>query len=285
MTDRDDGELDDELRRLFADERLTLPVTVDVENAVVAGAKRRRRRRVTAAAASGVVAVAALVFVAASLINVGFGRPTGPGRTVEAARSPSLTATSGAPTTTSTSVVDDADVLGPSGAAGIDLGMPGAKILQLAAGRGLKSSDKQVVSGCVGYTTYLPLTAAPNASGRPTTTPSSQVTEAPALAAPTTTLRIVPTKTGLLTVVVSVVNGVVVEVGGAADLHTPEGVAVGTQEKQVLAKYAQLGKLDATSAMVVVPGNPRADYVFDFDRTGAVAALWLRAADAADCKR
>jgi hypothetical protein len=289
VTDRDDEELDDELRRLFADERLTLPVTVDVENAVVAGAKRRRRRRVTAAAASGVVAVAALVFVAASVINVGFGHPTGPGHTIEAAHSPSLTATSAA---SSTSVVDDADVLGPNGAAGVELGMPAARALQLGASRGIKSSDKQIVAGCVGYTMFVPLAVAPNPSGLPTTTRGDrapvggdQVTEAPSLAAPTTTLPVAATKPGVLTVVVSIANGVVVELGGTSDLHTPEGVAVGAQEKQVLAKYAQLGKLDATSAIAVVPGNPKAYYVFDYDATGTVAAMWLRTADAVDCKR
>ncbi|HEX2131896.1 MAG TPA: hypothetical protein VHH15_10060 [Actinophytocola sp.] len=55
-----DRELDAELRRLFADERLDLPVRADAEVVIVAGARRvRRRRRLTATA--GVLMVAVLV--------------------------------------------------------------------------------------------------------------------------------------------------------------------------------------------------------------------------------
>lgn len=50
-------DLDDELRRLFSDERLDVHVTPDVDS-VVRGAHRRRRRRVAVASAFGVVAMA-----------------------------------------------------------------------------------------------------------------------------------------------------------------------------------------------------------------------------------
>lgn len=50
-------DLDDELRRLFSDERLDVHVAPDVDS-VVRGAHRRRRRRVAVASAFGVVAMA-----------------------------------------------------------------------------------------------------------------------------------------------------------------------------------------------------------------------------------
>jgi hypothetical protein len=54
-------DLEDELKRLFADERLTVQVPADAEKTVVAGAKRIRRRRTALVSAAGVVAAAAVV--------------------------------------------------------------------------------------------------------------------------------------------------------------------------------------------------------------------------------
>lgn len=53
--------LDDELRRLFADERLEVPARPGAEDVIVAGARRVRRRRITAVTASGALAVVAAV--------------------------------------------------------------------------------------------------------------------------------------------------------------------------------------------------------------------------------
>lgn len=53
--------LDDELKRLFADERLEVPARPGAEDAIVAGAQRVRRRRIAAVTASGALAVAAVV--------------------------------------------------------------------------------------------------------------------------------------------------------------------------------------------------------------------------------
>lgn len=52
--------IDDELRRLFADERLELAVRPGAEQRIVAGARRIRRRRYAAVTAAAVVAVVAI---------------------------------------------------------------------------------------------------------------------------------------------------------------------------------------------------------------------------------
>ncbi|WP_253887456.1 hypothetical protein [Actinokineospora diospyrosa] len=54
-------DIDDELRRLFADDRLDLPVRPGATDAVVTGAGRRRRRRQAVTAASGVLTAVALL--------------------------------------------------------------------------------------------------------------------------------------------------------------------------------------------------------------------------------
>ncbi|MGW6930243.1 hypothetical protein ACWGE0_09240 [Lentzea sp. NPDC054927] len=51
-------DLDDDLRRLFSDDRLDVQVAPDVTDSVVRGAARRRRRRTAVAGAFGVVALA-----------------------------------------------------------------------------------------------------------------------------------------------------------------------------------------------------------------------------------
>ena len=61
--------LDDDLRRLFADERLEVPARPGAEDVIVAGARRVRRRRIAAVTASG--AVAAVAVVAAGVLLAG----------------------------------------------------------------------------------------------------------------------------------------------------------------------------------------------------------------------
>lgn len=62
-----DDELDNELRRLFTDERLDLPARPDAEQAVLAGAKRIRRRRALLAGGGGAAAVVAVLFAGVAL--------------------------------------------------------------------------------------------------------------------------------------------------------------------------------------------------------------------------
>lgn len=64
-------DLDDELRRMFANsgDQLDVPIRPDAEQAIVAGAGRRRKRRLAAMSASGAAAVVVVVAVGIALAN------------------------------------------------------------------------------------------------------------------------------------------------------------------------------------------------------------------------
>ncbi|WP_243790783.1 hypothetical protein [Saccharopolyspora gloriosae] len=62
------GDLDDELHRMFADDRLEVPVRTGAEWSLVAGARRRRKRQTTVAAVGGALAMTVLVGGGAVLI-------------------------------------------------------------------------------------------------------------------------------------------------------------------------------------------------------------------------
>jgi hypothetical protein len=64
-------DLDDELRRLFQDQRLDIPVRPGADEAVVAGARRVRRNRIALASAGSTFAVAALVAGGIALSGLG----------------------------------------------------------------------------------------------------------------------------------------------------------------------------------------------------------------------
>ncbi|WP_436493084.1 hypothetical protein [Actinokineospora sp. HUAS TT18] len=93
--------IDDELQRLFADDRLDVPVRSGATEAVVAGARRVRRRRVAMSAAGG---AAALSVLAGSAFILAGGQPESqsvPGDGVSiAATTTSAVTTSEAPTST-----------------------------------------------------------------------------------------------------------------------------------------------------------------------------------------
>jgi hypothetical protein len=67
--------IDDELNRLFTDDRLDLPIRAGAEASVVAGARRLRRRRTAVTATVGAATVVALFAVAASLPGLGGSAP------------------------------------------------------------------------------------------------------------------------------------------------------------------------------------------------------------------
>lgn len=90
--------LDQELRSLFADDRLAVPVREDADAVIVAGARRLRRRRVMLQTTAGVVAVLALVVGGAAIAGVGDSQPGEP----VAAPPPAVTTTTPEATTTTT---------------------------------------------------------------------------------------------------------------------------------------------------------------------------------------
>ncbi|WNV91524.1 hypothetical protein [Umezawaea sp. Da 62-37] len=84
-------DLDDELRRLFRDERLDIQVKPGADQAVVTGARKARRKRVVLAGAGGTFAVAALVAGSIALAGIGGGvsmEPAGPVLTTTTGSSP-----------------------------------------------------------------------------------------------------------------------------------------------------------------------------------------------------
>lgn len=247
---RPDAGLDAELRRLFADDRLTLPVSVDTEHAVLHGVRRRQRRRLTVAAASGVLAVAAVVFVAGAL--TGIGRAPG---TVTAAATPSLAPSL---TMTSASPTESPQELGPSGLDGLYLGMP--------TKQAYLSDDRSVIgSGRSGSCTVL-----------------SIVSTTPAPTVPTTLRAADSARLHTISVTISPKFGVV-QIGGSADLRTPEGITIGATLDDVRQVYPQVMPLPVTSRYadqaveVAVPAEQqKADYVFELSPGDTVAAIWLR---------
>lgn len=253
--------LDEELRRLFADDRLDLPVARNAGAAVVAGARRRRRNRVALTAAGGVLAVVAVV--SAGLTLSGIGRPT----TVPSATGPVLTMTvppatpTTSPATTAPQPVAGAllYVLGPEGYDKLTLGMP----LKEAAGLLRQTAVTTVAAGCLRYTMLLNGTyVGPTMQG------------ATGAATPSWPVK------GKLEVLVSLREGVV-ELTGDPVLRTPEGIGVGAPEELLVEAYPQLDVSRGT-ATAQVSGNPDAVYVFGLTGAGTVKSFSLRLAKS-DC--
>lgn len=271
----DPDELAERLRRLFADDGLTLPVTVAAEREVVSGARRRRRRRLAAAAGGGVVVVAALVFAVVGLAGV-----TRPGGTIGAAGQPvlseTLTATSepasGPASAPPTPRHADLGVLGPIGTDGVYLGMPIEQVVR--TGAGVVVGHRTATGRCVDYTLLVRPSAWPGGTPPPvapaaTTDPTQPVAQRLAIS-----------------VLVSPHDGVV-QLGGVVALHTPEGIALGSPEQQVFRTYHKVlpGDRNGELATPAPGGKAQASYVFAIGSDGVVDQLWLRRGLRLDCQR
>jgi hypothetical protein len=272
VTDRNDppDDLDDELRRLFADDRLTLPVARDATPAVLAGARRRRRNRTALGAAGGVLAVVAVVFVGAVLS--GIGRPAGTVRaaapllTTTATTAPTGTATA-TPVPATTSAADPSAVLGPYGYSKLELGM---SVKEASAIGQLRVGTPTTVAGCLRYTILFDVLN----TAQPTT---------PDVAAGTVEPRIDSArKAAMLQILVGVRDGIVELIAGPG-LHTPEGIGIGSSRTDLADAYPTLEMpAHAGTTTVAADGNPAADYVFQVAGNGTVAAFSLRSVKS-DC--
>jgi hypothetical protein len=287
-------DLDRELRRLFSDDRLNVPVSEKAAGVVIAGAHRRRRHRMAVAAAGGVLAVTGLVFAGVGLTGIGH-QPNG---ITAAERPPSITLTATASPSTTTSRQRDADVLGPYGVDGLRLGMS-AEQLQRQGLPLVPSSSR--FSTCQTLTVLA--SVPPAATTVPTTTrtlpgtgdaPGAVVQAPSATMVPVrTTTAPVPQSDGTVvyrplrvSVVMSVADDVVVQIGGRTGLRTPEGLGVGSSSKAVVQTYRSLRQpVNAKELVVAVPQNPSADYVFLLDGSGHVVEVWLAEAKYPDCTR
>jgi len=256
------SDLGDELRRLFADDRLTLPVSQDAETRVVTGARRRRRHRRALATTGGVLAMAAVVLAGAMLSGL-----VHPSHQVRSASGgpPVLSTTAvttTAPTVSSSPVPaateDTVEVLGPDGVGWLSLGMPWQKAL--ASGL-LRQSGPVTSAGCLRSTVLVE-------------SPRDRTTE------PTTPT--VPLWADSTEIVVNVHDGVIQLITGPA-LHTPEGIGVGSSREDLRDAYPKLIlPVHSGTTSVSVAGNPYAVYVFNINSDGDVTSFSLRMAKS-DC--
>ncbi|GAA3996535.1 hypothetical protein GCM10022247_15620 [Allokutzneria multivorans] len=131
--------LDEDLRRLFDDERLGLPVRPDAEQTVLKGARRRRTRRRTLAVGGAAVAVVAAL--SGGIALSGFGRPASAPPATEQADRPD-------PEATVAPAADDT-TFGPDGLGRLKLGMTEAAAV--ATGLIKANSKPESDGGCRGY--------------------------------------------------------------------------------------------------------------------------------------
>jgi len=263
-------ELDDELRRMFAeaDDRLDVPVRPDAEQLIVAGARRVRRRRIATATAGGAVAVVAVVLGGIALAG---GTPDAmPPATKEMApttrtstaatstTSPVTSTTTQQPQNNSTQTnqptkgetgqtrpsdrvdpppVLNLEVLGPTGIRSVVLGQS-LDSAETTAMLGTKTGGN---GACDQYELLLD------------STPSGSVYLSPA-------------------------DGGKVEAISSSVTQTPEGVGPGWTVKQVSAVYpdvTEAGVADYGHGFAAVPGNPNASYRLTFNTAGVLTGYTL----------
>ncbi|CRK60817.1 hypothetical protein [Alloactinosynnema sp. L-07] len=264
--------IDDELQRLFADERLDLPVRAGAAEAVVAGARRVRRRRVAMSAAGGAAALSVLAGAAFVLADRGPAQSV-PGSdvslgatsttTVEVTSAPQVTSAPTAapsnsgtrtgtvtkktttPTTTPFQPEDEYDGtmdFGPTGYLDLRLGMTAAE----AEATGLITPNAQPTSsrGCLGYD-----------------------------------YKGAPKEAAHYSVVISPKHGLVRLANGPVRPLMPKGIIIGSSEADL--KKAYPTSVDTHGAVgewvVAVPGNPANQY-WVIVRDGKVAEMRLESA-------
>lgn len=254
------SDLGAELRRLFADDRLVLPVGRDAETRVIAGARRRRRKRRTLATTGGVLAVAAIVLAGGVLSGL-----VHPSHPVRSASGPAVLSTTAVTTTApavpatqtvSSAVPDDdpdsADVLGPTGVGKLSIGMSWKAVLSSGI---LRPSGPITSAGCERYTVLV------GSLGGRTVAPS-----------PAT----VPVWDDKAEIVVNVRDDVVQLITGPT-LHTPEGIGIGSNREDLREAYPDvILPVRSGTTSVPVDGNPIAVYVFDVNADGTVTSFSLR---------
>ncbi|GAA3431633.1 hypothetical protein [Kutzneria kofuensis] len=252
-------DLDDELRKLFADDRLDVPVRPEADRVIVTGARRVRRRRAGVVFGGGMLSVATML-VAGTAFGVSGDAPQrtplaaaeSSGLTTTTTPPPSSTTTTDAPrttvvpppatteepthttatstTTTSSSTPTKAKppanplAFGPTTVGPLRLGMT----VDEAEATGLiqANSEPQNAAGCLGY----------DWAGHPAAGYHYSLVFSP--------------KYGL------------VRIGGRTNAETPEGIYDGSSEDDVRAVYPDQSKphIGHDEWVTPVPGNPSAHY-------------------------
>ncbi|NIH78764.1 hypothetical protein [Amycolatopsis viridis] len=268
--------VEDELSRLFQDERLDVAVRPDAEQLVVAGARRRRHRRTAAAVTGGALAMVALTAIGIALAGVDGGRmDTLP------ATNPPIPAV---PTTAAS--VPGEPVFPP----------PSSNAVPPSASGGAMSSSA-TVPGSGSRTPAPSSSSAPASKQRPASTdptigPSGWgrlvlgMSEAQAVATDEFDMsegvsgspchRYWLRNGGSSPVDISPSYGVA-RISAKPGVTTPEGIGVGSTDDEVMAAYPSATK---TGYVITapVPGNSRAVYIFTTDPSQKIFSLRLELA-------
>lgn len=252
-------DLEDELKRLFQDQRLDVRVAEDAEKSVVAGARRVRRNRIAAIGTAS--ALGAAVVVAGTLVLAG-GSPESTG----VANEPpplTITSTESSPTsaTSTTTKPEPSQINTPSEPTRVARpGQPPGALTELGPD-GL--GDLRLGM------TYEEAVKTGQLEGRQAGTSCSviQVKGMPE----TSTLTFTKTY-GLVAIHLT------------GDARTASGIGIGASEKQVRAQHPDLLVPNAGDATAPADGNTKATYRFTFAR-GAVSRIGLVAATAQECVR
>jgi hypothetical protein len=266
-----DDELDDELRRLFRDERLDVPPSEGAESAILAGARRVRRRRTALAATGGALTV--VVLIGAGLFFGGL--RSGNTQTAAPAVQPALSDSGSAPAATPLP-------LNPP------LGSPPTEITTGSESQSSSplSTERTTASRVTSTTTSPRVDNSLPVSG-PVLGPSgysklqlgmtfddAKATGllAGASTAPTgcTDYTLSEGTAGVRKVTISGTNGIVsFEAAGA---HTPERIKVGSTKDQLEAAYPSLAKGGSGYTTSTGAGGT---YVFALDSNNKVTDLLL----------
>jgi hypothetical protein len=244
-------DLEDELKRLFRDERLDVRVAADADKTIVAGARRVRRRRIALVTAAGVL----------SLLAVGAGTMV---LTRGPSSSDSATPPTSLPITTSDSptIISSTPAPSPTGIPTLSQVKPGEPSV---SSRTTSSSSPvprtaatvaPIAATVLGPTGYGPLRlgmtdAELQATGQVTSSLPSQKPVG------SCTTYAINGHTGSR-LEVSAKRGLVI-IDPGPKIHTPEGIAEGATQAEVKAKYPDYDS-QKSPAIVRVPGNSAAWY-------------------------
>jgi hypothetical protein len=252
-------DLDDELRKLFADERLDVPVRPEADRVVVSGARQVRRRRAGVIFGGGVLTVATVL-----LVGTAFGvSGDAPSRTpLAAADSSGLTTTPPAPSSTTATATPTTTDNPPAA----------ATTLTATHATTTTSTTTTIVTTTKAAPPASPLAFGPSTAGQLTLGMSADAAVATGLIKPNAQpvnkagcqgfdYTGLPNPPYHYSVLISPRYGLV-RVGGIANAETSEGIYVGSPEADVLLAYPDTAKPHGAVGEYVtpVPGNPNAHY-------------------------
>ncbi|MDX8049522.1 hypothetical protein SK571_09045 [Lentzea sp. BCCO 10_0798] len=260
--------LDDDLRRLFSDDRLDVQVAPEVADSVVRGADRRRRRRTAVASAFGVVAMAG---VGLGLVDLRLPNPNDQAGPVLQTAAPS---TSTSPPPISASTVPSAPTVTTNPPPNSSVGNPGTNTNPGSTGKKSTTppppATPDAQPGIYG-SLALGMSEADALKTGSLVVPSSPADPENRCKAYAT--QSVPDSDA---VVVSPVKGIV-RMTLATPAKTPKKVGAGSTVEAVRTAYPN-ATLSGSNVIVPMAATPRWVYVFETD-SATVTVVRMRLAD------